>query len=54
MEWGVLSHVGEHILHDFYHSVSDQIQNLQKPRRGGGLREINACRKFPVPVNYFR
>ncbi len=40
---GVLSCVGDHILQGVYHSVSDQIQNLQncfttpkqKPRSGG-------------------
>ncbi len=26
----------------------------QKPRRGGGLREINACRKVLLKVNIFR
>ncbi len=25
----------------------------QKPRRGGGLRQINTCRKVPLQVNFF-
>jgi hypothetical protein len=41
-------------------SVSDQIQNLKiarppqkhKPGRGGGLRQINTCRKAPLQVNF--
>ncbi len=28
-------------------------QPKQKPRRGGGLRQINTCRKVPTQVNYF-
>jgi hypothetical protein len=49
---------GEHI-QELY-TVFEQIPNLQncfttpnkKPRRGGGLRQINACRKVPSPVNF--
>jgi hypothetical protein len=26
----------------------------QKPRRGGGLRQINTCRKVPLQINFFR
>jgi hypothetical protein len=26
----------------------------QKPRRGGGLRQINACRKVPLQDNFLR
>jgi hypothetical protein len=26
----------------------------QKPRRGGGLRQINISRKFPLQVKFFR
>ncbi len=26
----------------------------QKPRRAGGLRQINTCRKVPLQVNFFR
>jgi hypothetical protein len=44
-----------------WHSVSDQIQNLQncytnpkqKPRRGEGLKQIYTCRKVPLQVNFF-
>jgi hypothetical protein len=25
----------------------------QKPRRGGGIRQINTCRKVPLQVNFF-
>ncbi len=46
---------GEHI-----HCVFDQIPNLQncfstlnkKPRRGGGLKQINICRQDPIQVNF--
>ncbi len=42
------------------HYVSDQIQNLQncsttprqKPRRGGGLKQINSCCKVPFQVTF--
>jgi hypothetical protein len=44
------------------HSVSDQIQKLepsklldhpkQKPRKGGGLRQINTRRKIHLQVNF--
>ncbi len=41
------------------HSVSDHIQNLldhpkQKPRRGGGLRQIDTCRKVLFTEIFFR
>ncbi len=44
------------------HSVSGQISEprkllylpKQKPRRGGGLRQINTCRKVPLQVYFFR
>ncbi len=26
----------------------------QKPRRGGGYRQINACRKIPFQVNFLK
>ncbi len=29
-------------------------QPKQKPRRGGGLRQINTCCKVPLYVNFFR
>jgi hypothetical protein len=43
------------------HCVFDQIRNLQncfttpkqKPRRGGGLRQLNTCRQVPLQV-YFK
>jgi hypothetical protein len=31
---------------------SYSIYSKQKPRRGGGLREINTCRQDPLPVNF--
>jgi hypothetical protein len=41
------------------HYVFDQIEPTkllyhpkQKPRRGGGLRQINTCRQIPLQVNF--
>ncbi len=32
----------------------DRLQPKQKPRRGGGLRQIITCRKVPLQVNFLR
>jgi hypothetical protein len=60
-EVGELTIVGDHILQEFNTLFSDQNQNLQncfttpeqKPRMGGGLRQMNTCRKVPLQVNFF-
>ncbi len=54
--WGVLSPVGDHILEDWPASKPTKLLDhpKQKPRRGGGLRQINTCRKVPLQLNFFR
>ncbi len=44
---GLMSCVGDHILQEF-----NPNKPKQKPRRGGGLRQINTCRKVPIQVNF--
>jgi hypothetical protein len=59
--WEVLSRVGDHILQDILHSVSESIRILQncsitprqKTSRGGSLRQINTCREVPFPRHFF-
>jgi hypothetical protein len=36
------------------HCVFDQIPNLQKPRRGGGSRQINTLPPGPFTGKFFR
>ncbi len=58
--WGVLSCVGDHMLHEFniLYLIRFRTYNIalptpkQKPRRGGSLRQINTCRKVPLKVNF--
>jgi hypothetical protein len=60
--WGVLSCVGDHILQEFNTLFLTRFRTYkialtprkQKPRRGGGLRQINTCRKVPLQVIFFR
>ncbi len=54
-----LSPVADHILQEFKYSLSDQIEPTklldhpkQKPMMGGGLRQVNSCRKVPLQVNF--
>jgi hypothetical protein len=44
---GVLSCFGDHILQE-YNTL------FLTSRKGGGLRQINTCRKAPFQVNFFR
>jgi hypothetical protein len=59
--WEVLSCVGDHILQEFntlfltrFGTYKLLYHHKQRPRRGGGLRQINPCRKVPLQVNLFR
>ncbi len=54
---GVSSPVGDHILQEFNTLYLTRIRTTklldhpkQKPRRGGGLRQIHTCRKVPLQV----
>ncbi len=54
---GVLSFFGDHILQEFntlyltrYRTYKIALPPQQNPRRGGGLRQINTCRKVPKQV----
>jgi hypothetical protein len=54
--------VGDHILQEFNTLYLTRFKTYKKllnhpklkPRRGGGLRQINTCRKVPLQVNFFR
>jgi hypothetical protein len=53
----VLSCVGDHILEEFntlfltrFRTYKIALQPKQKPRRGGGLRQINTCVEVPLQV----
>ncbi len=59
--WGDLSPVRDHILQEtntlyLIRLKPTILQDHPKQilRRGGGLREINTCRKVPLQVNFFR
>jgi hypothetical protein len=56
-----LSCVGDLILQEFntlfltrFRTYKIATPPKQKPRKGGGLRHINTCRKVPLQVNFFR
>ncbi len=58
---GVLSCFGDHILQEFnilfwpdWEPTKLLYHPKQKPRRGGGLRQINTCRKVPLHDNFLR
>jgi hypothetical protein len=60
---GVLRCVGDHILQEFntlwlttFRTEEISYHPKQIPRRWDGLRQINTCRRVPVPlqVNFFR
>jgi hypothetical protein len=58
---GVLSPVGDHIMQEFntlYLTIFRTSKLLdhpkQKPRRGGGLRQINTFRKVHLQVKFFK
>jgi hypothetical protein len=55
----VLSPVGDHILQEFdtLNPPDSEPTKLlhhpkQKPMSGGGIRQINSCRKVPLQVNF--
>jgi hypothetical protein len=51
----MLSCVGDHILQfntlSRFRTYKIALPPIQKPRRGGGLRQINTCREVPLQVN---
>jgi hypothetical protein len=54
----MLSPVGDHILQQFDTLYLTRFRAKlldhpkQKARRGGGLRQMNTCRKVPLQVNF--
>ncbi len=62
IQLGMLSSVRDHILQEFnttlyltrFRTYKIARPTQTKPRRGGGLRQINTCRKVPLHVNFFR
>jgi hypothetical protein len=58
---GMLNCVGDHILQEFntlyltrYRTYKIALPPQKKSRRGGGLRQINTCRKVPFTCKFFR
>jgi hypothetical protein len=58
--WGILSPVRDHKLQEFNTLFLTRFRTYtkfladpkQRPRSGGGLRQINTCRKVPLQVNF--
>ncbi len=55
---GMFNCVGDHILQEINTLLLTRfrpykIATKQKPRRGGGLRQINTCRRVPLQVNFY-